>query len=50
MLFFAMAKILFSVRASFSHRRKGLKNRRAAKKESAKLKKLLESEKGFNFL
>lgn len=45
LLFFVMAKIVLSVRASFPHRRKELRNRRAEEKEYAKFKKLLESEK-----
>lgn len=40
----AMVKIIPPVRASFRLMRSGLKNRRFAKKESAKLKKLLKSE------
>mgnify|MGYP006922128193 FL=1 len=44
LLCLAMAKIMPSISSSFQLMRSGLKNRKIAKKESAKLKKLLKSE------
>lgn len=44
LLCFAMAKIMPPISSSFQLMRSGLQNRRIAKKESAKLKKLLKSE------
>ena len=44
LLWLAMAKIMPPISSSFQLMRSGLKNRRIAKKESAKLKKLLKSE------
>lgn len=44
LLWLAMAKIMPPIGSSFQLMRSGLKNRRIAKKESAKLKKLLKSE------